>query len=253
MERVQVLIDKLVTQKAAGASPSELLLTVQFLQQELLKLREAAVPAGSSSIAVVMPSNLAILPGVDMDEYLNREYLTLEMEEEVEEAEAPIAKQPEKPAGYMLKKPAVDEPKIEREKPKKETSTPGVFSFDVADETPTLLHQPQKEIHEVIGKKDPSLNDKLKEEKTELAHTLKDAPVKDLRKAIGVNDKFVFINELFRGDEAMYDRSIKTINNFQILTEAEYWITRELKLKLGWDNQSATVKHFDQVVKRRFS
>ena len=34
----------------------------------------------------------------------------------------------------------------------------------------------------------------------------------------------------------MYERSIKTINNFRILPEAEYWMERELKIKLGWDD-----------------
>ena len=47
---------------------------------------------------------------------------------------------------------------------------------------------------------------------------------------------FLFINDLFRGDEAMYERSIKTINSFNIYPEAEYWISRELKVKLGWNN-----------------
>ena len=93
----------------------------------------------------------------------------------------------------------------------------------------------------------------MKIEKKELGHVLKDSPVKDLKKAIGINDRFAFINELFRGDENMYERSIKTINGFSILAEAEFWIQRELKLKLGWDESSSTVIHFDQLVRRRFS
>ena len=84
-------------------------------------------------------------------------------------------------------------------------------------------------------------------------HVLKDSPIRDLRKAIGINDRFVFINELFRGDEAMYERCIKTINSFNIYAEAEYWMNRELMVKLGWDNERESVKHFYQLVKRRFS
>ncbi len=80
------------------------------------------------------------------------------------------------------------------------------------NETPTLLQQAPKELHESIGSNKESLNDKLKEDKRELAHKLKDAPIKDLRKGIGINDKFSFVSELFRGDEDMYERSIKTIN-----------------------------------------
>ena len=86
-----------------------------------------------------------------------------------------------------------------------------------------------------------------------LMEVLKETPVKDLRKAVGINDRFLFINELFRGDESMYERSIKTINSFNIYPEAEYWINRELKVKLGWNSDSIAVQHFYQLVKRRFS
>ena len=104
-----------------------------------------------------------------------------------------------------------------------------------------------------VNPQNESLNDKLKQGKTELVEILKESPVKDLRKAIGINDRFLFINELFRGDENMYERCIKTINSFNIYAEAEYWISRELKVKIGWKNDSHTVLHFDQLVKRRFS
>ncbi len=82
---------------------------------------------------------------------------------------------------------------------------------------------------------------------------MKDAPIKDLRRGIGINDKFSFVSELFRGDEDMYERSIKTINSFHILPEAEYWMNRELKVKLGWNDNKELVQHFYQLVRRRFS
>lgn len=125
--------------------------------------------------------------------------------------------------------------------------------FDPMTEIPTLSHQnKEKEVNDAATQGE-SLNDKLKQGKTELIEVLKETPVKDLRKAVGINDRFLFINELFRGDESMYERSIKTINSFNIYAEAEYWINRELKLKLGWNTELPSVKHFDQLVKRRFS
>ena len=129
-----------------------------------------------------------------------------------------------------------------------------VWMGDPLVEIPTLSHQPSnREINDLIGNS-TSINDKLKSGSAmELGSILKATPVKELRKAIGVNDRFVFINELFRGDEPMYERSIKTINNFRILPEAEYWMERELKIKLGWDDSREIVQHFYQLVRRRFS
>jgi hypothetical protein len=135
---------------------------------------------------------------------------------------------------------------------KNESST---WLMESIQEIPTLAHQTEfKEMNDVFQQYgSSSLNDKLKTEKTELGAILKDGPVKDLKKAIGINDRFLFLSELFRGDEAMYERSLKTINNFRIFPEAEYWIERELKVKLGWDESKETVKQFCQLVRRRFS
>ena len=131
----------------------------------------------------------------------------------------------------------------------------GVDRVDPLIEIPTLSHQSvNREINDLMGNGTASINDKMKPGgKTELGTTLKGSPVRELRKAIGVNDRFLFINELFRGDEPMYERSIKTINNFRILPEAQYWMERELKIKLGWDDARDIVQHFYQLVSRRFS
>ena len=133
----------------------------------------------------------------------------------------------------------------------------GTWPFDPLAEKPTdrfTLSQKTREINDVIGTNGTSsLNEKLKSDIVELKSALNDTPVRDLRKAIGINDRYVFINQLFRGDEVMYERSLKTINGFRILPEAEYWMERELKVKLGWDENREATRHFYQLVKRRFS
>jgi len=111
----------------------------------------------------------------------------------------------------------------------------------------------RKEINELAAQTMPSLNEKLKQSKSEIGEKLGEMPVKDLRQAIGINDKFQFIQELFRGDVDMYERSIKTINEFHTLQEAEYWIERELKIRQGWLDDTRAVRHFYTLVKKRFS
>ncbi|HEY4289122.1 MAG TPA: hypothetical protein VGN00_18600 [Puia sp.] len=133
----------------------------------------------------------------------------------------------------------------------------GQWPFDPLAEKPTdrfTLSQKAREVNDVIGTTSASsLNDKLRSDVVDLKSTLNDSPVRDLKKAIGLNDRYLFINQLFRGDEVMYERSLKTINGFRILPEAEYWMERELKVKLGWDENRETTRHFYQLVKRRFS
>jgi hypothetical protein len=178
----------------------------------------------------------------------------------------PVAKQPETPPAdtpYILRKPAAAETPVQKTpEPAPEPVNPVVPdpahsrympSFEPVVAPTLVQHQGPREINELIAEQKESLNDRLKQQKTELAHVLKDTPIKDLRKGVGINDRFTFVNELFRGDEAMYERSIKTINGFHILSEAEYWINRELKVKLGWNDTNNTVQHFYHLVRRRFS
>ena len=109
------------------------------------------------------------------------------------------------------------------------------------------------ELNEQLLAEVPSVNDQLKTPSLERVDKLREGPITDLRKAIGVNERFQFVRELFRNDEDMYERSIKTINQFQIFPEADFWINRELKTKLGWPVDHPLVRQFDQLVRRRFS
>lgn len=228
MERIGVLINKLQELYRQNASPGQIIHVVQMLQTELLLLKQQQHTSGRTKIAVMMPGGIAVAPAQ-------------QPEERTEGTTADTALND------------VQEEKQPAQKGLKNNDIPAARGFNVLEEVPTLAHQPQvKEINEVIGKGEPSLNEKLYEERKELAEKLKDEPLKDIKKAIGVNDRFIFISELFRGDEDMYERSLKTINHFTIYPEAEFWILRELKLKLGWNEDHPAVKQFDQLVRRRF-
>jgi hypothetical protein len=267
MERIQVLIDRLTEQKKQNESAAQLLVTVQLLQQELLlQQQQKTAVIASKKISVVMPA-----PAIHFDtaEPQTAEGTPVKPEPEIaQKVEAPMpAEQPKENfatiQSYSLRRPSITELLQEKGEHKEASPTPAAApstQFDVMEEAPTLLqHTPQeekkihKEINQIIHGEQRSLNDQLKQQTTEVAHLLQDTPIKDLRKAIGINDKFVFLNELFNGDEAMYERSIKTINNFHVLQEAEYWINRELKLRLGWNDTKEAVQHFYQLVRRRFS
>ena len=123
-------------------------------------------------------------------------------------------------------------------------------------ETPVEVIDEKLAPNIVEAKTEPSL---VASEKTEIKEVkeVKDhlvlEPIKDLRSAIGINDKFQFIQELFAGDEKSFEVGIKTINAFKIFPEAQFYIKRELREKNNWDEESNVVKQFNQLIKRRFS
>jgi hypothetical protein len=226
MERLQHLISKLQEQFEQKTVPSQMLITVQLIEAELTSLCLSSVSVAKSAkvskVSVVMPSALKVIRDLEL----------LAEEEEKESIRIPVEKIPLSP--------------------KKQEAN--AWSAYPIDDIPTLSQQRSpREINDSIGNSGTSLNDRLRDDVIELAAALKDSPVRELKKAIGVNDRYVFISELFRGDEVMYERSIKTINNFRILPEAEYWMERELKIKLGWDDGREITQHFYQLVRRRFS
>jgi hypothetical protein len=251
MERINALINKLQEQAAREADAAELLSLVQQLQAELVRhiTAPATAPvrtAGTAKVAVMMPSANRGAIAAAAEAYAAT----------VHEETPPARNGSNGSNGYQAYQPAAAAPATAKkeEAPSRKEDTNG-WLFDPLKEIPTLAHQelPAKELNDAIGQQHTSLNDRLKIAKSELGDVLTEIPVKDLKKAIGINDRYVFVNELFRGDEAMYERSIKTINAFRILPEAEYWIERELKVKLAWDDGKTTTQHFYQLVKRRFS
>ncbi len=244
MERVSTLIKKLQKQLDDNSSAGEMVHTARMLLAELTSRGENKQEIIRKKVSVIMPwvANIVELEkksgsGNDVFEEKHIEVLQVD-EKEIEEELEQIKKNAE-----------VVNSLTSHAKP--------VFQYDPIEDMPTLAHQTPLEKKDTRGNEIPfeypeSLNDRLKEVKIELSEKLTDTPIKDLRKAIGVNDRYVFVNELFRGDEAMYERSIKTIQNFSIYAEAEYWIKRELKVKIGWLDSHPVVKQFDQLIKRRF-
>lgn len=243
MERVETLIKKLQEQFAAKVPAGQLLLTVQMLQAELVHLQNTG-QTEYSNITVDIPQTVlpTSRPAATVTEEKTVEILQVdeaEIEAELEEIK--------RNAEAVQKMSVYNKPAIIIEEDDQPLPT-------LAQHLPPTAPLPsKKEINDVIADTGASLNDKLKQVKTDVADALTEAPVRDLKKAIGINDRFLYINELFRGDESMYERSIKTINGFSILPEAEYWIQRELKVKLGWRDGNETVQQFNQLVRRRFT
>ena len=241
MDRVETLCKKLQEQLSQNAPVDQLLLTVQMLQSELMHVKATLQTTGpEQTVAIDMPVNFEKITDTNIqpEEKIIQVLQVDEAELEAELNEIKRNAKTREQIGSQNKPPLL---------------------FDPVEDIPTLTHQEsvkdkqKRELHESIGvDRTASLNDKLKQANLELSDTLKETPVKDLKKAIGINDRFLFIKELFRGDEVMYERSIKTINSFSIYPEAEYWIKRELKLKLAWDEMNPAVKQFDQLIRRRF-
>ncbi len=133
---------------------------------------------------------------------------------------------------------SISEPAEKKGKQKK--SSPDLFSAPV-----TLADKYKGE--------NKSLNERFsngeKNGKT-IADKLQEKPIKDLKTAIGINDKFKFINELFDGNLQAYNDNIGKLNSFNSFAEAGLYLD-QLREEYGWTNENDSfVKLSDMVIRR---
>ena len=135
-------------------------------------------------------------------------------------------------------------PKMENESPVPEEeiskqnsgSVAGFFEHDDADfELATS---------EVLG-------EKMMGEDNSLAAKLQQNPIRDLKSVIGINDKFLFVNELFGGSMEKYNKSIDNLNDLKTLNGALIYLN-ELKIELQWNSSNEAYQKLKELVSRKF-
>ena len=73
--------------------------------------------------------------------------------------------------------------------------------------------------------------------------------ITDLRKAIGINDKFLMIKDLFGGDVARYEATIDTLNEFEDLDDCMIYIVENF----SWNPDSEGAKLLVSLIERKLS
>jgi hypothetical protein len=69
--------------------------------------------------------------------------------------------------------------------------------------------------------------------------------------AIGINDKFRFINELFSQNSSEYNIVLEQINNLQSWQETDLYLS-SLKNVYGWKDSNESVIYFLNLIRKRF-
>jgi hypothetical protein len=74
----------------------------------------------------------------------------------------------------------------------------------------------------------------------------------DLKSSIGINDKFQFTNELFKGNMQEFNIAIEQLNASETHESALNYITG-LKGLYNWDDENETVKRWLSIIERRYN
>jgi hypothetical protein len=97
-----------------------------------------------------------------------------------------------------------------------------------------------------------SVNEKIQKSKTDKSIGLKmlHNPIKDLKSAIGINEKFLFINELFKGNMKAYNDSIINLNDSESYDKAFEFLDK-LKNDYKWEDDMVAYLTFKDFVERK--
>ncbi len=102
---------------------------------------------------------------------------------------------------------------------------------------------------EVINRNVQTLAETLAPRRDAVADVAHRAPVSDLRAAIGINDKFLLIRDLFDGDAEACDRAIEALNAFDELDDCMIYIAEHY----AWNPNSDGAKLLMDLLERKLA
>jgi hypothetical protein len=77
---------------------------------------------------------------------------------------------------------------------------------------------------------------------------IKTKPVSTLSEAIGINDKYLFIKEIFNGDQESYNQALAKLESAECLDDAKTIIN----IYAGENRENEAFKMFISILKRKF-
>ncbi len=154
--------------------------------------------------------------------------------------------------------------KIEALEETVETKTEESIKEEVIPETTQTnteqpKHKPQTSLFETNEKSVESLGESLgknivrKHESistntgNDIVGKFQNKPINDIKAAISLGDRFLFIKELFNGNADDFNQTIQQLNN-----QSDFDTAKALLNHRNWDNENETVKFFYSIVQRKY-
>jgi len=141
-----------------------------------------------------------------------------------------------------------------KEEPFTETISESLASDDSTKEKEPE-HRDKGSDKKIVADKFSHLSDRINEK---IAGSRKDhgitevsrsRPVADLKEAIGINDRFYFVREVFGGNQELYSKTLEELNSTSSIDMA-----REIILSAtSEDSDSEAIDQLMEIVKRKFS
>ncbi len=189
---------------------------------------------------------------------------TIEYSEKTHEFKDVVSPVPKQMADHLIEKTEKviipsDEiieliPDVEAEKPEVFVSVPQPTEIVKPEESPKPIKRPEiKPKTEILAEKFGTknfLHETLSQYQNthNLSKKYQHTPLKDIFSAISLNDRFLFIKELFNNDAVLYQKTIEILNSSGDFNEA----VRYLDTQFHWDYNESMVQKLLDLIHRRY-
>lgn len=109
--------------------------------------------------------------------------------------------------------------------------------------------EPEPVLGEVLGSDVHTLADTIAAPKDMASEIVRKERITDLKQAIGINDKFLLLRDLFGGDTERYERTIDRLNEFDDLDDCIIYISENY----DWNPSSDGVRFLMELLERKLS
>ncbi|GAL87576.1 hypothetical protein CHU_3303 [Sporocytophaga myxococcoides] len=138
------------------------------------------------------------------------------------------------------------------EERKEESSIKKSIDIPTVVETASSPTKENTTLNQTYSKSQLTLNDMLKQQNVSNSGMHVKSKIFDIKSAIPLNQKFIFISELFSGHSGEYEAALAEINNCTELEEAKQLLKDKYLPKWKWDLNRKTVQDFFEIVSRKF-
>lgn len=194
-------------------------------------------------------------PGVWVEEKATKVFeqeVSRQIEPEIKAAEKIIEKEEVTIVENNITAPEIVQVTIEIEQQEVETQQQNLqFKSEAIQKELELEDDEPDDIHNKrLGDsflKEKSVNDIRSDDMSKLEHKLSNRPLSSIQSAIGINDRFQYIRELFEGSADNFVKAVAELDSMNDMKEAVDYLQTNFK----WKKNEASLK-FVNLIKRRF-
>lgn len=174
----------------------------------------------------------------------------------------------EPPKVVQKPQPVAPPPVIEQPKPQPKSKPVIIETPKPVVETPKVEKRPvytepkkvkQPEFIATTASSDQNIADEIEDlfefkSATDLSEKLSDAPIKDLKASMSINERFLTISELFKGNAARYNEVVEVLNGLSNFDQAKSYLMKVVIPEFDWttEKKQDLAKRFIKKVNRRF-